>query len=55
MSIRFDTDGWRAVLSDKLHQACVPGREAILLDVDIDAGAALAMACWLARVRADRR
>jgi len=67
MSIRCGTDGWRAVSSDELHQAFVPGREATLLDVHthrglrrtlrvgIDAGVALAMACWLARVRADRR
>jgi len=38
-------------LGDELHQAFVPGREANLLDVGLDAGAALAMVCWLAWVR----
>ncbi|MBU0490467.1 MAG: VanZ family protein [Chloroflexi bacterium] len=38
-------------LTDELHQAFVPGREATLLDVGIDAGAALVTAWWLARRR----
>lgn len=36
-------------LMDELHQAFVPGREATLPDVGIDAGAALVTAWWLAR------
>jgi len=36
-------------LTDELHQAFVPGREATLLDVGINAGAALAMAWWRLR------
>jgi len=38
-------------LGDELHQAFVPGREVTLLDVGLDAEAALAMVCWLAWVR----